>query len=73
MMHDRVQQVALENFKHIHVFYIYTHTHIPDEHIGSGLFDEDNGAAEARQTIQINSRLLFQLKWILLSNRIKVR
>jgi hypothetical protein len=51
MMHDRVQQVALENFKHIHVFYIYTHTHIPDEHIGSGLFDEDNGAAEARQTI----------------------
>jgi hypothetical protein len=30
--------------------------HLPDEHIGSGLFDDENGAAEARQTIEMNSR-----------------
>ncbi len=30
--------------------------YVPDEQIGSGLFDDEYGAAEARQTIKINSR-----------------
>lgn len=67
-----MRQVVLEENGQMFMLHGKRSIALPDEHIGFGLFEEGNGADDARQTIRINARSGFPLNEILPSKKISV-